>query len=119
MKLSSVLVQGLLLCGIIASPVVTTPDADNSTDISAQGFGAKYELCFDENQGRYCTGKSVKACARAYETGKDHYSPKDATNACNFWCSKIKTLDDCRTNKKKFNYHPKWGCKDQMYSCLH
>ncbi|CCH46548.1 putative secreted protein [Wickerhamomyces ciferrii] len=124
MKLSTVLVQGLLLSGIIASPVVTTaqdslPDvvedsnADNSTDsFTEEGYspGSNY-LCFDANKGKLCTGKSVASCEKHYESrGKDI-----ANSLCSFYCSKVKNVNDCKTNKKKFNYHPPWGCDSAAY----
>ncbi|CCH47023.1 putative secreted protein [Wickerhamomyces ciferrii] len=121
MQLSSILLQGLLLSSVIASPTgsttAATPDvsegsyADNSTEISAAG--GNHHLCFEANEGQNCHGKSIGACSK-YQQGKGLNSGQ-AKSYCSFWCSKIRDVYACKDNKKKFNYHPKWGCDGQKY----
>ncbi|CCH47022.1 putative secreted protein [Wickerhamomyces ciferrii] len=128
MKLSTtVLVQtGLLLSCVTASSVTFTPDAapdalespkgDNSTDglVGAEGYNTIYNLCFDANKSKYCYKNSVKGCAAVYKH-EDKLTDYEATTICSFWCSKIKTSNDCKTKKKKLDYAPLWACDDQKY----
>ncbi|CCH47029.1 putative secreted protein [Wickerhamomyces ciferrii] len=124
MQLSSIFLQGLLLSGIIASPVAATSDAlpdsfegsyaDNSTDLLAVNKRAKYYLCFDAfESGNNCYGKNRRDCSN-HQQDKG-LTRRDAGNFCDFWCSKVRNVDDCKTRKKWANYHPKWACKDQKY----
>ncbi|CCH44504.1 putative secreted protein [Wickerhamomyces ciferrii] len=125
MKFSTILTQGLLLSGIIASPIASnTPDAtpdlaegsyaDNSTDVLA-GNKYYYKLCFDTEASGFCFGNDLNTCIRHYYAGGPKFSYDNAVAYCSFWCSKVKNINDCRTNKKKFNYHPEFACKDQKY----
>ncbi|CCH46537.1 putative secreted protein [Wickerhamomyces ciferrii] len=121
MKLSSILASGFLLSGIIASPIAASSDVtessftstDNSTDINAAG-SEKLPLCFDANKSVFCHGNSYRACYAFLS--RPGVSPKDAKSQCSFWCSKIKTVDECKSLKKKFDFHPKFSCdKDAKY----
>ncbi|CCH47025.1 putative secreted protein [Wickerhamomyces ciferrii] len=126
MKLSTIFAQGLLLSGIIASPVAATPDAlpdilegpsaDNSSDLLTLAGKSEYKLCFEANKGRYCYNYSVSKCVDAYLAHpKKHLTSSEAKSLCSFWCSKIRNPNDCKTNKKKFNYHPEFACAKQTY----
>ncbi|CCH46543.1 putative secreted protein [Wickerhamomyces ciferrii] len=125
MQLSSLIIQGLLLSGIIASPIAITDAVPedfegpsyphNYTDVVAAGKKKTDKFCYDENKGHHCYKHSLKACVEWYKGEKNHFSEYDANNLCSFYCSKIKNADDCKTNKKKFNYAPPWGCDEQKY----
>ncbi|CCH46529.1 putative secreted protein [Wickerhamomyces ciferrii] len=121
MQLSSILLQGLLLSGIIASPIASTADAisdafespDNSTDLLGTA-ATRYYLCFDAFEaGKLCYGKNIRDCSNHQQDGG--MNRRDARNFCDFFCSKIRNVNDCKTRKKWANYHPKWACKDQKY----
>ncbi|CCH47024.1 putative secreted protein [Wickerhamomyces ciferrii] len=129
MKLSTVILQGLLLSGIIATPVAI-PDAaedsiftegldvansDNSTDFHLEGDQKGLKICQEANKGKYCFKDDINgACVEGYKK-RAHMTEKDAKKACKFWCSKIKNADTCRKLKVKYDYHPKFKCSEQNY----
>ncbi|CCH44503.1 putative secreted protein [Wickerhamomyces ciferrii] len=123
MKFSVVLAQDLLLSGIIASPTVFTSDvapdvvegsnSDNATDVLTGRLKSK--LCFESNQSRFCFGKNHKSCVDYMNKNAVSHNKEENIAYCSFWCSKIKSIDDCRTNKKKFNFHPRWACNGHKY----
>ncbi|CCH46538.1 putative secreted protein [Wickerhamomyces ciferrii] len=97
MKLSTLVIEGLLFSGIIALPANAGP-----------------KLCFDANKSEYCVGGNAKKCYEVYGSQTD-IGKKPVENFCNFWCSKIKSPNECKTNKKKFNYHPNFACDKTQY----
>ncbi|CCH46540.1 putative secreted protein [Wickerhamomyces ciferrii] len=115
MKLSSVFVQGLLLSGIMASPIA---DSKNSNDtVAVEGGSPGTKLCFDANKSVFCYGNNYEKCVSKLNASirPGHGIPENAYNYCKFWCSKVKNIDDCRTNKKKFDYHPDFACGKANY----
>ncbi|CCH46546.1 putative secreted protein [Wickerhamomyces ciferrii] len=125
MQLATALIQGLLLSGAIALPVseptnypADTIEADNTTsgNLTVEGGldGSHEKLCFEANKSVRCAGGNVKNCVSKYTSSKIG-NAKQGTSYCSFWCSKNKNINDCKTNKKKFNYHPEFACADQDY----
>ncbi|CCH46544.1 putative secreted protein [Wickerhamomyces ciferrii] len=122
MKLSTSLIQGLLLSVISGSPnsdpnisPVSTIEADNSIDKFTTEATSKYKLCFNANENVLCKDGSVKKCVSKW-VSTSMGNAEHGTSFCSFWCSKMKNVDDCKTNKKKFNYHPDWSCdRDATY----
>ncbi|CCH46528.1 putative secreted protein [Wickerhamomyces ciferrii] len=113
MRLSTVIiVQGLLLSGIIASPIAAPEFSEDSTDISlAADSKQQYNLCFEQTKSENCYQHSVEACVKKHKENKD----PDADAFCSFWCSEIKTVDDCKSLKKSLNYNPSFACDEQKY----
>ncbi|CCH46539.1 putative secreted protein [Wickerhamomyces ciferrii] len=119
MKLSTIFLEGLLLAGVISSPISaedSSLESNNSTSdiIKAEGNGAP-KLCFNANKSPFCLGNhNVNDCISAYKlrTGMDK---KEATQTCKFWCSEIKTPTQCKQCKYKADYHPDFACDDAKY----
>ncbi|CCH47031.1 putative secreted protein [Wickerhamomyces ciferrii] len=124
MKLSSIFLQGLLLSGIMASPVATESSINtenlslpgNFTDPIISEAAGKGYLCNDANPNNALCYGSVKKCI--YMTtgaGKQKNLVDYATKICKFYCSELKSATQCKQSKVKANYHPKWKCDDLKY----
>ncbi|CCH46530.1 putative secreted protein [Wickerhamomyces ciferrii] len=123
MKLTSVLASSaLLFLDIMASPISvpgatkssvasneTNFQSDSSTDISMEGES----FCFHETQSSRCLGGTFKKCVKERNGSFD----KTVPSFCGFWCTKMNKIEDCGFNKEKFNYNPKWSCKDAKFDC--
>ncbi|CCH47027.1 putative secreted protein [Wickerhamomyces ciferrii] len=125
MKLSSILVKGFLLCGIIASPAATessinaessTFSSDNSTDSIMAEAGGEGRFCFGANSKYNVCHGSVEKCVKKRTGGsKDKSKIDDATKLCKFYCSEVMNTTQCKQSKYKADYHPNWSCDKQQY----
>ncbi|CCH47028.1 putative secreted protein [Wickerhamomyces ciferrii] len=113
MKFSTCFTTALFLSGIIASPISTPDSVENGTSTVHQASKFPY-LCFDQNKSSFCKDGSYRKCTEYY---RDHTDADSIYGGkyCGFWCNEIKNVNDCKSIKKLYDFHPNFACDDAQY----